>query len=89
MASYRPRPTAVSASYKCIRGEREGLVQVLNENAYSMAEYNKRTGRFIWMRFLPITQREAVEGWVRSQFAPPMLGPSKVTGPTVRAAKAG
>jgi hypothetical protein len=50
-----------------------------------MAEYNERTGRFTWMRLLPITQREAVEKWVRSQFAP--LAVSKV--PTVRAAKAG
>jgi hypothetical protein len=42
-----------------------------------MAEYNERTGRFIWMRLLPITQREAVEGWVRSQFASPQLSPAK------------
>jgi hypothetical protein len=85
----KPRPTVISVSYKCIRGEREALVQVLNENSYSMAEYNERTGRFVWMRLLPITQREAVEGWVRAQFAPPMLGPAKAGAPKVRAAKAG
>jgi hypothetical protein len=85
----KPRPTAVSASYKCIRGEREALVQVLNENSYSMAEYNARSGRFVWMRLLPITQRESVEAWVRAQFAPTTLGPAKAAAPKVRAAKAG
>jgi hypothetical protein len=54
-----------------------------------MAEYNKRTGRFVWMRVLPITQREAVEGWVRAQFAPAILGPANAGAPKVRAAKAG
>jgi hypothetical protein len=54
-----------------------------------MAEYNARTGRFIWMRVLPITQRESVEGWVRAQFAPQMLGPSSAATSKVRAAKVG
>jgi hypothetical protein len=58
-------------SYKCIRGHREGLVEVLNENLFRMAEYNQRTRRFIWMRVLPISEREAVEEWVRSQFTSP------------------
>jgi len=83
----KPRPTAISVSYKCIRGEREALVQVLNEHSYSMADYNERTGRFVWMRVLPITQREAVESWVRAQFALPTL--SKASVPKVKAARAG
>jgi len=52
-----------------------------------MAEYNERTGQFTWMRLLPITQREAVEKWVRSQFAQPMAAKSS-TG-KARVAKAG
>jgi hypothetical protein len=52
-----------------------------------MAEYSERTGQFTWMRLLPIAQREAVEDWVRSQFAPPAV--SKVPTLKVRVAKAG
>ena len=77
MPTAKPRPPVVSLSYKCIRGEREALVQVLNENSYAMAEYNERTGRFVWMRLLPIAQRESVESWVRAQLAPRTLGPAK------------
>jgi hypothetical protein len=89
VATNKPRTTVSPLSYKCIRGEREGLVQVLNENSYSMAEYNERTGRFVWMRLLPITQRESVESWVRAQFAPSILGPVKATAPKPKAVKVG
>jgi hypothetical protein len=61
----------------------------MNENSFSMAEYNERTGRFTWMRVLPITQREAVEEWVRAQFAPPGPAPAKAAAPKTRTAKVG
>ena len=80
---------ALTFSYKCIRGQRECPVYVLNENSYRMAEYSERTGKFTWMRLLPITQREAVEKWVRSQFAQPATVASQSRAGKVRTAKAG
>ena len=76
-------------SYKCIRGQRDSPAYILNENSYRMAEYNERTGTFTWMRLLPVTQREAVEKWVRSQFATPAPVASKVPTGKARMAKAG
>jgi hypothetical protein len=78
----------ITISYKCVRSQREGPVRILNENSFSMAEYNQRTGRFVWMRILPINQREAVEEWVRSQFRPAVAVPSKAAPPKVKAAQA-
>ena len=54
-----------------------------------MAEYNERTGTFTWMRLLPVTQREAVEKWVRAQFAPSAVAVPKSGAGKVRTAKAG
>ncbi len=61
------------------------MAQILNQNSFAMAEYSERTGKFVWMRLLPITEREAVEEWVRLQFAPPTLNPSKNADPKASA----
>jgi hypothetical protein len=37
-----------------------------------MAEYTVQTGRTIWQRVAPLTQRESVEKWLRNNY--PVVG---------------
>ena len=50
------------------RVQTEGVIQVVNQNSYVMAEYLQRTGRTTWHRLLPINQRTAVEKRLADQF---------------------
>src|SRR5947209_1710423 len=52
------------ASYHFKRTKTEGLIQVLNECSYVMAEYSERTGVVKWQRVVLATQREAIERWL-------------------------
>jgi hypothetical protein len=33
-----------------------------------MAQYNDRTGKTSWQRFLPVTQRESIEKWLHQHY---------------------
>ena len=46
------------------RTKTEGLIQVLNEGSYVMAEYSDRTGVVKWQRVVLATQREMIEKWL-------------------------
>jgi hypothetical protein len=59
--------TAVS-SYHFKRTSNGGLIQVLNEASYVMAEYSERTGIVKWQRVVLATQRETVEKWLRERY---------------------
>ena len=46
----------------------DGLVVVLNEGWYVMAEYSESTGEVKWKRVVLATQREKVERHLREQY---------------------
>ena len=52
------------SSFRFKRAKTDGLIEVLNEGSYVMAEYNERTGVVKWQRVVMSTQREKVEKWL-------------------------
>jgi hypothetical protein len=61
-------------SYRFKRPKTDGLIQVLNEGSYVMAEYNERTGAVKWQRVVLATQREKIEKWLGEHY--PVLAPA-------------
>jgi hypothetical protein len=45
-----------------------GIIEVLNEHSYVMAEYSQRTGAVKWQRMALASQREQVEKWLEGQY---------------------
>jgi hypothetical protein len=54
--------------YRFKRAKTDGLILVMNEGSYVMAEYSEHTGVVAWQRVMLATQREAVENQLRAQF---------------------
>ena len=52
------------ASYHFKRAKPDGLILVLNEGSYVMAEYSERTGEVKWQRVVLATQKEKIEKWL-------------------------
>jgi len=50
---------AVLSSYHFRRSNFHGLIEVVNEGSYVMAEYSERTGVVKWQRVVLASQREA------------------------------
>jgi hypothetical protein len=48
-----------------------GVIQVINENSYVLAEYNENTGILAWHRVVAATQRAAIEQRLFQQFPVP------------------
>jgi hypothetical protein len=59
---------AALSSYHFKRTKTEGLIQVLNEGSYVMAEYSERTGVVKWQRVVLATQRERIEKWLGEHY---------------------
>lgn len=55
---------AALSSYHFKRTKTEGLIQVLNEGSYVMAEYSERTGTVKWQRVVLASQKEMIEKWL-------------------------
>ena len=55
-------------SFTFKRAKPEGLIQVLNEGSYLMAEYSERTGVVKWQRVVVTAQRERIEKWLGSHY---------------------
>jgi hypothetical protein len=55
---------AAPSSYHFKRAKTDGLIQVLNEGSYVMAEYSERTGKVSWQRVVLATQKEKIEKWL-------------------------
>jgi hypothetical protein len=72
------------SSYHFKRAKTEGLIEVLNEGSYVMAEYSERTGVLKWQRVVLTSQREKIEKWLREHY--PVQRPPATT-PTRRLAK--
>lgn len=56
------------SSYRFQRAKTGGLILVLNEGSYVMAEYSERTGAVKWQRVVLGTQRENIENWLREHY---------------------
>ena len=63
--------TALS-SFRFKRAKTGGLIEVLNEGSYVMAEYSERTGVVKWQRLVASAQREKIEKWLDEHY--PALG---------------
>ena len=59
---------AALSSYHFKRAKTDGLIQVLNEGSYVMAEYSERTGTVKWQRVVLATQREKIEKWLGEHY---------------------
>ena len=55
-------------SYRFQRARTPGIVEVLNENSYVMAEYSERTGSVKWQRLVLASQREQIEKWLGEHY---------------------
>ena len=55
-------------SYRFQRARTPGIIEVLNENSYVMAEYSERTGSVIWQRMVLASQREQIEKWLKEHY---------------------
>jgi hypothetical protein len=67
-----------ASPYRFKRAKTDGLILVLNEGSYVMAEYSEHTGTVKWQRVVLATQREAVERWLREQY--PVRGAAMAAG---------
>ncbi|MEP7351928.1 MAG: hypothetical protein ABI824_01720 [Acidobacteriota bacterium] len=59
---------AILNSYHFKRTKTDGLIQVLNQDSYVMAEYSERTGEVKWQRVVLATQRESIEKWLGEHY---------------------
>jgi hypothetical protein len=59
---------AILSSYHFKRTKTDGLIQVLNQDSYVMAEYSERTGEVKWQRVVLATQRESIERWLGEHY---------------------
>jgi hypothetical protein len=55
-------------SYRFQRSRTPGIIEVLNENSYVMAEYSERTGSVKWQRMVLASQREQIEKWLEDHY---------------------
>lgn len=55
-------------SYRFQRTRTPGIIEVLNENSYVMAEYSERTGSVKWQRIVLASQREQIEKWLDDHY---------------------
>ena len=56
------------SSYHFRRSKCDGLIEVLNEGMYVMAEYSERTGAVKWQRFVLASQRQQIEEWLGEHY---------------------
>ena len=55
-------------SYRLHRPKPDGLVAVINQDGYFMAEYNPITGTTAWHRVVAASKRESIERKLSEQF---------------------
>lgn len=55
-------------SYRFQRAQSPGLIEVLNENQYVMAEYSERTGSVRWRRIVAAAERGQIENWLKEHY---------------------
>jgi hypothetical protein len=80
---------AALSSYHFQRAKTQGIIKVLNEGSYVMAEYSERTGTVKWQRVVLATQKEMIERWLGQHYpvqaATPVPAPAPVETRRVKA----
>ena len=71
---------AALSSYHFQRAKTQGIIKVLNEGSYVMAEYSERTGTVKWQRVVLATQKEMIEKWL-GQHYPVQAAPAPAPAP--------
>lgn len=56
------------SSFRFKRAKPDGLIEVLNEGSYLMAEYSEYTGVVKWQRIVAAGQREKIERWLAEHY---------------------
>jgi len=56
------------SSFRFKRAKTDGLIEVLNEGSYVMAEYSERTGVVKWQRVVAAAQKEKIERWLDEHY---------------------
>ena len=56
------------SSFRFKRAKSDGIIEVLNEGSYVMAEYSERTGTLKWQRVVAAPQREKIEKWLDEHY---------------------
>jgi hypothetical protein len=56
------------SSFRFKRARPGGIIEVLNEGSYLMAEYSERTGVVKWQRIVAAPQREKIERWLDKHY---------------------
>ena len=59
---------STAPSYQFRRAKAGGLVEVINENFYVVAEYNERTGVTKWQRLVLASQKDLIEKWLAAHY---------------------
>lgn len=57
-------------SYRFQRSQTAGVIEVLNENSYIMAEYSERTGAVRWRRVVLASERDQIENRLKDHYPP-------------------
>jgi len=57
----------ITTSFRCLRIDNKGRLQILNEHSYVIAEYNEFTGAFIWLRVVLAAQKLSIEKWLAEE----------------------
>ena len=55
-------------SYRFQRAQRPGIIEVLNEHSYVMAEYSERTSAVKWQRVVAASERDQIENWLKHHY---------------------
>jgi hypothetical protein len=50
------------------RAQSPGMIEVVNENSYVMAEYSERTGSVKWRRVVAASERDQIENWLKDHY---------------------
>ena len=61
---YQPAPR----SYRFQRAQHPGIIEVLNEHSYVMAEYSERTSAVKWQRVVAASERDQIENWLKNHY---------------------
>jgi hypothetical protein len=56
------------SAYQFRRAPHGGIIQVLNDGSYVMAEYSEQTGTVKWQRVMLAAQREQIERWLSEKY---------------------
>ena len=66
--THHPNHHLITGSYYCQRAKQDGLILVLNQDEYLMAEYSERTGTIKYQRLVPAPQKAVIERWLDKNF---------------------